>query len=257
MKKEDRDTVASQVSAPVSTTVIAFDIAGAYVIDAAALARFEGFVAAARGLGFVTQEPGKPNLTLTLAPELAVGSILSQIAAAISEFDAVAAPLRIRAMAHYGVVFRTESEGALSYVGSAIRSTQSALRRAPANGGCMATQEFAAYAAKLTDLPFKLQAMSGTAATDGMSLIVFAGNAAAPAPAGGQLQIADAAFVEFVKRRLAEDIGPFASALVDRAVRSSTAMEQLVPALSREIDAPAARMRFEQDVLHYTKAQAR
>ncbi|MDZ4255392.1 MAG: hypothetical protein U1A72_22715 [Sulfuritalea sp.] len=258
MEKEDWDAVSSQVSAPVSTTVIAFDIAGAYIVDAAASASFEGFVAAARAFGFVTQETGKPNLTLTLAPELAVGDILNRVVAAVSSFEAVAAPLRIRAMVHYGVVFRTESAGELSYVGSAIRSTQSALRRAPPIGGFVATQDFATYAAKLKDLPFRLQAMSGAAAADGMSQIVFSGRTAAAAPAaGGRLQSADAAFVGFAKRRLAEDIGPFASALVDRAVRSSTAVEQLVPALSREIDDPAARKRFEDDMLRYISSQTR
>ncbi len=250
--------MSSQVSAPVSTTVIAFDIAGAYIVDAAASASFEGFVAAARGLGFVTQETGKPNLTLTLAPELAVGDILNRVVTAVSGFEAAAAPLRIRAMVHYGVVFRTESVGELSYVGSAIRSTQSALRRAPPIGGFVATQDFAAYAAKLSDLPFRLQAMSGAAAADGMNQMVFSGRTVAPPPvAGGRLQSADAEFVGFAKRRLAEDIGPFASALVDRAVRSSTAVEQLVPALSREIDDPAARARFEEDMLRYISSQSR
>jgi len=245
LDKEEWDTVSSQVSAPVSTTVIACDIAGAYIVDTAASASFESLVAAARALGFVTQEPGKPNLTLTLAPELAVGPVLMQFIAAVTAFDAAATPLRIRAMVHYGLVFRAESTGDVSYVGSAIRSTQSALRRAPPSGGCLATQDFAAYAANLTELPFKLQAASGAAAADGMSQLVFGGGDVTGKAAA---KTVDAALIGFLKRRLAEDIGPFASALVDRAVRTSTAVEQLVPAVSREIDDPAARARFEQDV---------
>lgn len=246
--------MASQVSAPVSTTVIACDLAGAEAFEATVLSGFAKLVGAARGLGFVIQEPGKPNLTLTLAPELEIGNILSQLAKAAVEFDAGASPVRARLMAHYGVVFRTESVGEVSYVGSAIRSTQSALRRAPASGSLMATADFAAYAAKLAGLPFKLHPLGGASAADGMSQIVFPGSAAAAG--GASLPSADAAFVEFVKRRLAEDIGPFAAALVDRAVRGTAAAEQLVPALSRDIDDPAARGRFEADVLRFIKSKS-
>jgi hypothetical protein len=247
--------VSSQVSAPVTTTVIAADITGAESFEAGVLQSFDRLVAAARQLGFVTQESGKPNMTLTLAPELEVGAILDQLAGAAASFDAAAAPLRVRAMVHYGVVFRTEDIGQVSYVGSAIRSTQSALRRAPGSGGFMATAEFSGHAAKLLNLPFRMQPMSGGVAVEGMSHLIFGGHSVAVAPPrpGSQLQSADPAFVDFVKKRLAQDIGPFASALVDRAIRSSTAAEQLVTVMSRDIDDPAARVRFEDDVLRYIR----
>jgi len=252
--------VSSQVSAPVSTTVIACDIAGASAFEAAVLDCFGRFLAVARSLGFVTQEAGKPNLTLTLAPEQAVGLALEPLAKAGLGFDSLAAPLRLRAMVHYGVVFRTESVTEISYVGSAIRSTQSALRRAPPTGGFLATQDFSAYAAKQLNLPFRLLPISSGPAVEGISQIVFGGSAVAPqgAVAGSVtgLVSADPAFVEFVKRRLTEDIGPFASALVDRAIRSSTAADQLVAVMSREIDNPEARARFEDDVLRYIKGRA-
>lgn len=248
--------MSSQVSAPVTTTVIAFDIAGADAYETGVLESFDKLVAATRELGFVTHEAGKPNLTLTLAPELAVGGILEQLAKVAAAFDAAAIPLRLRAMVHYGVVFRTAEVGQVSYVGSAIRSTLSALRRAPASGGFIATADFSAYAAKLLNLPFRLQAISGGAASEGMSHMVFSGNSVAvPAPRpGSHLASADPAFVDFVKKRLAEQIGPFANALVDRAIRSSTAAEQLVTVLSHNIDDPTARVRFEDEVLRYIRA---
>lgn len=247
--------MSSQVSAPVTTTVIACDIAGADSFEAAVLESFDTAVVAARKLGFVTQESGKPNLTLTLAPELEVGGLLEQLAQASAGFDAVATPLRLRGMVHYGVVFRTEDAGQVSYVGSAIRSTQSALRRAPATGGLMATPDFSAYAAKLLNLPFRLQAIGG-GAFEGMNHIVFGGTSVAPPRTGNQLPSADPEFVDFVKRRLAADIGPFASALVDRAIRSSTVADQLVNLLGREIDNPDARVRFENEMLQYIKTRA-
>lgn len=249
--------MASQVSAPVSTTVVALDLAGAEAFGAGVLSGFERVVGAARAIGFVTQEPGKPNLTLTLAPEQEVGAILAQIVKSTVGFDAAAAPVRIRLMAHYGVVFRTEGVGEVTYVGSAIRSTQSALRRAPMTGSLMATPDFAAYAGKLAGLPFRFGPLSGASAADGLSQMVFPGIKAAAGADVAPLPSADAAFVEFVKRRLAEDIGPFAAALVDRAIRATAAAEQLVPALSRDIDDPAARSRFEADVLGFIKSQTR
>lgn len=254
---EDGFTLASQVSAPVSTTVVACEIFGAESFEARVLESFAKVLAAARGLGFVTQEPGRPNLCLTLAPEVVVGDALGQFAKTAALFDAEAAPLKIRAVAHYGVVFRTESVAEVSYVGSAIRSTLSALRRAPAVGGLIATQDFAAYAAKLLNPKFRLQALGDGAAFQGMSQIVFGGQTVAAPRGGGNLPTsADPAFVEFVKRRLAEDLGPFASALVDRAVRATAAADQLVQALSRDIDNPAARARFEADIQKFIDSKS-
>lgn len=248
--------MSSQVSAPVSTTAIALDVPGADAADSTQSTSFTGVVNAARELGFVTQEPGSLNLTLTLAPDAAVGAALRQMAVAIAAFETAAPPRRVRAVVHHGVVFRTESAGQISYVGSAIRSAQSALRRAPEAGGMMATRDFATYAAKFKDLPFGFEAMTGMAAADHISHIVFADNAVAQLHAADRLASTDPAFVEFTKRRLAEDLGPFASALVERAVRSAATATQMVPALSREINDPAARARFEKDAMRFIKSRS-
>lgn len=249
--------MASTVSAPVSTTVIAFDIAGADSFEGGVLQSFDKVVTAARGLGFVTQEPGKPNLTLTLEPAAAIAEAVSRVATAITGFDGVAAPLRVRAIVNYGVVFRAETDGQVSFSGSAIRSTQSALRRAPGNGSLMATRDFSAQASRLADLPFRFEAMSDAAGAEGLSHVVFGAAGATQAGAGFNLPSNDQAFVAFAKRRLAADIGPFAGALVDRALRSSTVATQLVKVLSREIDNPVARTNFEQELFQFIKSQNR
>ncbi len=252
---EESKGIVSQVSAPVSTTVIASDIAGAAAFGQAALAAFESILATARGIGFLTQDPGRPNLTLTLAPDQDPGPALESLAKAAAGFDATASPLRLRSMVHFGVVFRTESQEGVSYVGSAIRSTQSALRRAPPTGGFLATADFAAHAAKRGGLPFGLQPFAEGATVDGMCQIVFGGapmaNAAASSSGG-----VDAPFLDFVKRRLAEEIGPFANALVDRAARGITVPNQVLAALGREIENPAARKKFEDDLLRFVKSRA-
>lgn len=249
--------MAAPVSAPVSTTVFAFDIVGADSFAGEVLEGFEKVVATARELGFVTQDPGKPNVTLTLAPDAAIAEALSRIAAALTGFDAAATPLRARAVGHYGVVFRTEADGQVSFAGSAIRSTQSALRRAPGNGSLMVTRDFATQAAKLADLPFRFDAMSDAAGAEGLSHVVSGAAGAAQEGVGFNLPGNDPAFVAFVKRRLATDIGPFAGALVDRALRTSTVATQLVKALSREIENPVARAAFEQEVFQFIKSQNR
>lgn len=247
----------SQANAPISTTVVACDVSGADAADAGVAKRFDKVVVAARELGYVTQDAGSPNLTLTFAPEKEVGLALDQIAGAIAEFDGSSAPLRVRGVVHYGVVFRNESKGQIVYLGSAIRSTQSALRRAPEKGSLMATREFSAYASTLTGLPFSLKAMNGAAAAEGMNYVVFADNQAVRLPTENLLLSTDPAFLEFVKRRLAADIGPFASALVDRGMRSATLATQLVTVVSPNIDDATARASFERDVFGYVKSRSK
>lgn len=248
----------SQVSAPVSTIVIASDIAGATAFGASVLEAFDQVLAQARGLGVLTQDPGRPNLTLTLSPDQDGGAPLVTLAKAAATFDARVQPLRLRSMVHFGVVFRTETAAGVSYLGSAIRSAQSALRRAPSAGGLLATADFASYAAKLPSPPFRVQAATGAAAVDGLSELVFGAVAGTPGTAAAPAASAavDAALIEFVKRRLADDIGPFANALVDRAAAAATSVDQVLVALGQHIDGAAARKKFEDDVLRHVKSRA-
>lgn len=244
----------SQVSAPVSTTVIASDIAGAAAFGSAALQGFDNVLAIVRGMGFVTQDPGRPNFTLTLAPDQDPAASLDALAKAAAAFDAAASPLRLRSMVHFGVVFRTESADGVSYVGSAIRSTQSALRRAPSTGGFLATADFASLAAKWGSKRFGLRPFAGGSALEGMCQILFGGGPVTPAAAMGAG--VDAAFLDFAKRRLAQEIGPFANALVDRAARGVSVPDQVVEALGREVENPAARKKLEDDLMQFCKSRA-
>lgn len=246
--------MASQVSAPVTTTVIAFDIAGASAGAAGTPPSFDIIFAMARSLGYVANDPGR-GLTLTLATDAEVAPAIKAIAESVLEFDQTAAPLRTRMMAHHGVTFRTELAGQVSFVGSATRSAQSALRRAPATGSLMATGDFATFAATLTNLPFRVEPMSGGLAAEGISQIVFASALEAARSGNAPLSVDDAAFIEFLKKRLAQDIGPFAAALTDRARRTTNAAQQLVDALCREIDKADTRQRFLDDAAKYIKTR--
>ena len=255
VEEKESGEIVSQVSAPVSTTVIAADIAGATAYAATVIDGFERVLAAARGLGFVTQEPGRPNLTLTLAPDQDLASPIDALASAAAGFDATARPLRLRLVLHFGVVFRTESPEGTSYVGSAIRSTQSALRRSPATGGLRATAEFAAHVANIGSLPFRLQPSAEAAALDGLSQLEF-GVAPEVSHSGAGIGSVDAEFLAYAKRRLAQEIGPFANALVDRTVRTATTTEQVVTLLCNEIDNSAARRKFEDDLKRFANTRA-
>lgn len=197
---------------------------------------------------------GVPHLALTLSPETNVGTALRRLATAIAEFEGLCAPLRARAVVHHGVVFRTESGGNVGYVGSAIRSAQSTLKRAPATVGLAATHEFSGFASKM-DRVIRLGPISGSN-VDRLSSIGFV-EALDPTPgkSSGRLSATDPELLQFLKKRLAVDVGPFASVLVDTALHSASTASQLVAELSREVDDAAARRRFESDVRAYVKSR--
>jgi hypothetical protein len=239
------------MNAPVSTTVIAIDIplAGGKV-HATAVDHFEQSIAATlRQLGYVLADQGDLQLTLTISPNAAVGPALQRLAGAISEFESVCPPLKVRGVIHYGLVFPSGAGSETSYMGSAIRSAQSTLRRSVPTMGLAATQEFTQYAARLPSLTVRFEAQTGGAAADGLSTVIFTKQSETG------LLSSDGEFVQFLKKRLAEDLGPFAGALVDNARRSVTLAKDLVAALSHEVDDAGARKRFEMEALAYIKSR--
>ena len=100
-----------------------------------------------------------------------------------------------------------------------------------------------------------MQPGAEAATLDGLSQLVF-GIAPGASHAEAAKGSADAEFLAYVKRRLAQEIGPFANALVDRTVRAATATEQIVALLCHEIDNPAARKKFEDDLKRFANTRA-
>jgi hypothetical protein len=240
------------MNAPVSTTVIAIDIPlAAGKIHTQALTHFESAIAATiRQLGFALEDQGDLQITLTLSPDLPVNPVLQRLAGTVGEFEAGCPPLKVRAVIHHGLVFPSGSGNNVSYMGSAIRSAQSTLRRALPTMGLAATHEFVEYATRLPSLSVRFEPLSGGAAADGLSAVIF------NKQSEGGLQSSDVEFIQFLKKRLAEDLGPFAGALVDNARRSVTLAKDLIAALSHEVDDPSARKRFEMEALAYIKARS-
>lgn len=240
--------MSSEVSAPVTTTVIALDVPSDTPVSNDAKKHFERIIVGiGRQLGAVTQEPGEPNVAIALAPDAAVEPALLRVASAMADFEEAAAPLKLRALANHGVVFRTASGGTVTYMGSAIRSAQSSLRRVAADAGFVATGDFTAYMASTGKPPRNFEVRPGLA--DNMSQLRFADQRKGDSGLAGS----DPALLDFLKARLAEHIGPFAGPLVDNISHSSMTAKEVVAALSHEVSDAKARQRFELDALNYVK----
>lgn len=245
---EGLKTVSSEVNAPVSTSVIAVDLPAAAPAGNEAKTLFERMiVGVGRQLGAVTQEAGDPNVAIALSPEAAVEPALLRVASAIADFEHAVPGSKLRAVVHHGVVFRTVSGGKETYMGSAIRSAQSTLRRVPVDAGFVATSDFTAYMASTGKPPRNFEVRPGLA--DNMSQLRFPEQRRDD----GGLAGSDPALLDFLKTRLAEHIGPFASPLVDNVSHASMTAKEVVAALSHEVSDPKARQRFEMDALAYLK----
>jgi hypothetical protein len=241
------------MNAPVTTTVISVEvpIAGGAARNEISAAFEKTITATAQRIGSITKDQGGPQLAVTLPPDLPVGAPIQQMVNAIAEFEAACEPHKVRGVVHHGVVFRSETGGKISYLGSAIRSAQSGLKRLLIPGGLVATREFAAYASGFNPPPVPLQAMP--ASPDGFSLIPLEAKGGASAGKTGSLSSSDPDFLQFLKKRLAEDLGPFATAMAENARRNHATAPPLVADLAREIDNADARRKFEADMTAYLR----
>ena len=238
------------VSAPVSTTVIAMDLPASSTLSASALTGFDRVIGdIARQLGFVSTEEGGANLALTLAPGAVVAPVLMRLSTAMVDFETINDGLHVRAVAHHGVVFRTETGGNVTYVGSAIRAARSALRRVPATGGMVATREFVDFAAESHIQSKNFELLPPDAAMENLSPVHVIEHRKSREGLSGS----DPALLDFLKKRLAEDVGPFAAPLVDNVSHSAMNAKEVVAALSHEINDAATRQRFELDAWAYIK----
>ena len=241
------------MNAPVNTTVISVEVPGAGNRPEVTAAFEKTITTAAGQLGVVTKEQGGPQLSVTLPPDMPAAAALQRMANAFADFELATPQHKARAIVHYGTVFRSETGGKISYLGSAIRSSQSSLRRTDIKAGLIATREFVTYANGFN--PPLAPTVPVPNSPDGFALIRLDGKASAPSKGGTGLSSADPEFLGFLKKRLANDLGPFASAMVETARRNSATAPMLVADLAREIDNAEARGRFESDMLAYLKTR--
>lgn len=235
---------------PVSTVVVAVDVPGA---SADAKAAFERLLLAPLStLGYVGQESAGFELTLTLPPEGPADSALRRVAGICADFDEKAGPLKCRALIHYGTVFRNEGTGGrVAYLGSAIRGAQTSLRRIAATAGTFASRDFTTHLTSFKAGTFGLELHAGPEDARPVSF------AERRKPTGGEVPGSDPQFLLALKKRLAEEIGPFAGPLVDNTKHGTMSAKELVSAISHEIEKPASRQKFEIDMIAYIKSRSR
>lgn len=247
------------MNTPVSTTVISLEVplpAGVVLVEISA-----GFVktveAVARQIGAVAKEPSGLQLTVTLPPDSTVGTLLQQLLDAFAEFESLCKPLVVRAVVHYGTVFGSGVAGNISYLGSAIRTSQSALKRMVLTSGLVATPGFAMYSGGFSPPLVPLEAAGEAFTTEGFLLVCLKPKSSKSSEEPTQVSSANPEFLQFLKKRLAEDLGPFAGTMTESARRSCPTVPLLIAALAHEIDDKVARKRFESDLHAYIKGRVK
>ena len=174
------------------------------------------------------------------------------MAVACAEFDSQTTPVKARALIHYGTVFRNEGTGGrITYLGSAIRAAQTSLRRIAATSGIFASKDFTDHLTSFKAGTFGMEIHPGP---EDARPVRFGDRRKS---GGGEVPGSDPEFLLALKKRLAEEIGPFAGPLVDNTKHSTMSAKELVNALSHEIDKPDSRQRFETEMMAYIKSRTR
>ena len=245
------------MNTPVSTTVISLEVTlPDGVVLEEAYAGFQKTVeAVAKQIGTVAKEPNGLQLTVTLPPNNTVGPLLQKLVDAFAAFESLCTPLLVRAVVHYGTVFGTVVAGKTSYFGSATRTSESSLKRTVLTSGLVATRGFAVYAGEFSPPLVALEARGGADAADGFSLVRLTPKSSNSADKPVDLSSANTDFIQFLKKRLAEDLGPFAGTMIESARRTCPTAPLLIAVMASEIDDKVARKRFESDLHAYLTAR--
>jgi hypothetical protein len=264
--KEQSRTVMSQLNAnaPVLATVVAIELKPIIgnSCSTESIETFAGLLSGALALACSVQRfehvGEQTAYTLVLPPETQTAHVLRRLTGVAKEFGQVHGEVAVRFVAHSGVVFPTGATDRRAYAGSAIRSAHSMLRRLPLAVDQAATREFVSFIKTLPSSPIQFSPVPGASNADELMALRFSSESA-PLPDGekaSSIPVTDRAFGEFLTTRLAEDLGPFASVMVDSAQRLATTVEVLVKELIHEIESPAARQRFTKDVDTYLQQRA-
>jgi len=243
--------VVQDVSAPVSIAVVAIDVLAA---SGAEVSTQEGFEQTATRLGSVGTvikgDAADLTLTVALEPDAEVGASLNQLGSLVADFDEQYRTERLRILVHYGTAFRAiDAVGRASFLGSAIRSVSNALKRSSLGGGVYATPDFAGFAAGLKGAAGFDVLKAGA---DGFSPLQLGDR---PKIVANEIHSTDPQLVDWLKARLARDLGPFASALIDNASHATRTAKELAAAVGHEIVDARARQRFDADVFKYLRSR--
>lgn len=194
------------------------------------------------------------GITVIMPPETQVGSVLRRCLHAMKNFEADYPGSQAHALIHHGVVFMAEEDGQVSHVGSAIKLAHSSLRRLENQNPLVASADFCKHAREWSDRLFRLSPLGGAAASEGLHALhlIDTGN---DQPKTAQIPPEHPALLAFLNARLAADVGPFASVLVEAARSIAPSAKALVLELAQEVDAPQARDDFTRDCLNWINQQ--
>lgn len=238
------------VSSPNSITVIAVEVLASPDNPATIASDFESAVVQLSVLGSVCTEAADLSVVIALEPDTEVSVAISRLDNIIAVFEEAHPPARLRALLHYGTAFRaTSPTGVPVFKGSALRSACNTLRRSSVGAGIYATPDFA-------NLVATLKGVAGFSINDGcpgeLCPIVLAEHRRGYT---NELHSADPELVAWLKARLASDLGPFATALIDNASHSTRTAKELAAAVGHEIVNPVDRQRFDADVFKYLRSR--
>lgn len=237
------------VSSPNSITVIAVEVLASPDNPTTIGSDFESTVVLLSALGSVTSETSL-SATIALEPDAEVPVVISRLDSIIGVFEERYPPARLRALMHYGTAFRaTTPSGVPVFKGSALRSACNTLRRSSLGPGIYATPDFA-------NVVTTLKGVAGFSILDAgpgaLCPIVLAEHRRGYT---NELHSTDPELVAWLKARLASDLGPFATALIDNASHSTRTAKELAAAVGHEIVNPIDRQRFDADVFKYLRSR--
>lgn len=201
-----------------------------------------------------------PEVSVIVPSEASAGVVLRRLTTLLAGFDASHPGVQPRYVAHCGILFETRHADRTAYMGSALRSAHSTLRRLPLTVSAAATRDFAQFVATWDRAPLRFTPLTGTAASDGLQGIVMEqqddGGDWLKTAFASSVSTADDAFRQYLYQRLADELGPFARVLVDTALRANASVSDAVLDVSREIEKLDARVAFQTDCEKYLRERS-
>lgn len=239
------------VSPPITTTVMAIDI----LTEPSKLETYESeleralvnSVGTSAELQSAFKNMGGKMFLLVFPPNVAVLPLLRLCVEVVDRVQANHPDGKTRLLVHQGVVFTQEEFGRTMLAGSATRSAQAILSRMPKTLCRVMTPTFVELARRWGVMDVQFEPLVGGAMSDRLQTFQFLFNAPVDLKKPDYILLTPKQ-LNFITSRLAEYVGPFASALVEEASNQVRSSSELIRALGKEIDNRRERSRFESDV---------
>ena len=246
----ERPVVVQDVSAPNLIVVFAIEALPSSSSTKAPSGLFSVLAHPFRELGSVIVDPVGLSITVALEPGADVSTSVAGLGNLVERFEQEHQAMRLRSLIHYGTAFRAVGPGGVrSFQGSALRSASNALRRSSLPAGIYATPDFSGFVSTLKGVQgFSLSSFESGEYPE----VVLVGNSRGHT---SELHSTDPDLVAWLTARLAKDLGPFASALIDNASHSTRTAKELAAAVGHEIVNPADRQQFDADVFKYIRSR--